>query len=188
MQVGYVIVHLLHGLAVFFIKRLCYPTHVWYVEQRLKEFDNHTVLITQVKDHQHHPKEYAEKCKERPKEGRHLLRIDNGKEHHRRTPQADVRKNVHHGIKHDTRHGTGHANVGTEFHHTIGATTKAKRRGITEGKARHRKFVGVAKGKMTVVRPPIDYQLKGASIESINKDPHTYDSRQIKTGSTDVVT
>ena len=61
MQVGYIIVHLLHGLAVFFIERLCYPTHVWYVEQRLKEFDNHTVLITQVKDHQHHPKEYAEK-------------------------------------------------------------------------------------------------------------------------------
>jgi hypothetical protein len=45
----------------------------------------------------------------------------------------------------------------------------------------------MAKVQMLVVRPTINYRLERQCIESIDKNPHSYDSRQIKTGAQNIV-
>ena len=46
-------------------------------------------------------------------------------------------QDVHHGIEHYRRHGAGHADVGTEFHHAVGTAAETEGRGVAEGEARH---------------------------------------------------
>ena len=150
------------------------------------EFDNQTVLIAIAEDDEGHQQDNHIDGEESPEPGLHLLEIEGDEDEDGRGPQAEVREDVHHGIEHHATHGARRADVVGQLHDTIGTTTEAEGRGVTEGETRNGEFVGMAIGKVLVVRAVVDDNLKGQGIEGIDKDPHANDGGQIEAGTDDV--
>ena len=100
MKLGYAAIYFLHIGKPSRIKLAGPPLDVGKMEQWLKQADDDYTPITQAKKSQHKNDHKDKNTEQAPKERVHLLCINQCKKHCGRTPQTNVRKNVHHGIEH----------------------------------------------------------------------------------------
>ncbi len=64
--------------------------------------------------------EQCHKCEKAQREGIEVCGTQDDEEHHGEGPEAEVRKDVHHGVEDDTAGGLRCAHVGAELHYAVG--------------------------------------------------------------------
>ena len=182
MDVGDVVIHLLHRVGMFLKETRGGTTQERNAEQRFEKTNQHPASVEETKENENAQHHGCEETKDDPKQRGHQVKIENGKKHCREKPQANVGENVHHGVKNHGGHGVGNANVGTEFHDAIGTAAETKGGGITKGKTGDGEFVGVTVGKVALMASRVHNKLKSTGVEGIDNDPHAKHAGQIETG------
>ena len=96
MQIGYVLIYLLHAFDILLVKFPSIFLHKRNMQQNTVKPYYHAVFIAIVEEiynDTEHQREDSEQC---CKEGVHLVEIENNKHYNSCHPQEEMRQNMHH--------------------------------------------------------------------------------------------